>query len=373
MAELNNAVRSGDTETVERLLKTNKVNRFYKDTSALMVACQCGHVALVKLLVKKGANVNLQNGSGWSALMKAAVSGNVEVTKTLLECGAKTSLKTSEEGSALMIACRSSNKSSKVVKLLLQQGCDEADVVISLLVACKAGYVKVVEAILEYSTKPINVLFVPRLVGHPRVHYSASEYTGWTALTKASAYGHSQVVDVLLKNGADIDLKNKDGISALMVAIENDMQETATLLVEKGADLDLHGKLDTALTLAARKSNAHIARLLLDKGASIDLQNNVGETCLMVACHFRSFSKELSKLLLERNASVNLQDDKSNSALLNAAKYYAAKYYAAVYYNLLLELIELLLEKGAEIDLAADSGESPMTILQGESEAILVS
>ena len=361
MAEINKAVRKGDIEAVEQLVNTNNVNRFYKDVSPLMLACQGENVALVKLLVEKGADVNLQNESGLSPLMKAIGSGHVEVTRVLLECGAKTSLKTREGESALMIACRSGNENTEVIKLLLQQGCAVMDVVISLLVACEAEYIGVVRALLKDSTEPVNVVFNSVKTN------MTTKYLGWTALTKASACEHSQVVDILLTNGAGINLTSKDGKSALMVAILNNRQETATLLVERGADLNLPGPNgDTALMLTARTGNIQIAHLLLDRGASIDHQNDIGETCLIAAC--RQHRPEISKLLIERNANVSLRDDRGISAILCMATHYMYAFSPEEF-----QVVELLLEKGAEVKSIPDMGESALSLLQRQREYIRVS
>ena len=122
-----------------------------------------------------------------------------------------------------------------------------------------------------------------------------------------------------------------------MVAILNNQQETATLLVERGADLNLPGPNgDTALILTARTRNIQIARLLLDRGASIDHQNDTGGTCSIAAC--REQHREISKLLIERNANVNLRDDRGISAVLCMATYNTFEVF---------QVVELLLEKGA--------------------------
>ena len=113
--------------------------------------------------MEKGADVNLQNKSGLSPLVKAVASGLVEVTRVLLECGATISLTTRQGEPALTIACRSGNRNTEVVKLLLQQGYDMTDVVISLLVAGEAGYIGVVRELLENSTEPVNVEFTPSI------------------------------------------------------------------------------------------------------------------------------------------------------------------------------------------------------------------
>ena len=370
MAELNSAVRSGDIESVKRLVNRSKVDVFYNGICPLMLACQCGYVEIVKLLVEEGADVNLQNAYGssrWSALMKAVAFGHVEIAKVLVECGAKIALENTRGESALVISCRSGNKNTEVIKLLLQQGYGMVDVVVSLIVACDAGYVEVVKTLLEYSTEPVNVVFTPSVETN-----LARMYRGWTALTKASAQGHNLIVDILLNNGADIDLKNRDGYSALMVAILKSKQETATLLVERGANLNLTTyHRDTALMLTARTGNIQIARLLLDRGASIDHQNYTGETCLIAAC--REQHREISKLLIERNANVNLHDDRGISAVFLEAKTIPGRSRRINSGEPTFQMIELLLGKGAEVNCISEEGKSALNLLEENRQYIPVS
>jgi len=57
--------------------------------TALMLAAQKGHKEVVKLLLKKGANVNAKNDLGWTALDFAAKEGYKEIVKLLKAYGAK--------------------------------------------------------------------------------------------------------------------------------------------------------------------------------------------------------------------------------------------------------------------------------------------
>ena len=57
--------------------------------SALMIASHDGHTEVVKLLLDKGAQVNMQGKDGGSALMIASQNGHTEVVKLLLDKGAQ--------------------------------------------------------------------------------------------------------------------------------------------------------------------------------------------------------------------------------------------------------------------------------------------
>ena len=84
----------------------------------------------------------------------------------------------------------------------------------------------------------------------------------FTDLMAASLNGHTEVVELLADNGAELDLKNDDGA--------------------------------TALIFASRHGNAEIVKLLLEKGANPELKDNEGKTALDYA-----YSPEVRSLLLK--------------------------------------------------------------------------
>ncbi|GBG24801.1 Ankyrin repeat and protein kinase domain-containing protein 1 [Hondaea fermentalgiana] len=70
-----------------------------------------------------------------------------------------------------------------------------------------------------------------------------------------------------------------------MFACRHDQPDTAQLLIQRGAKLDLQ-EVDGCTTLmwACRYDQPDTARLLIERGAKLDLQNNNGWTALMAAC-----------------------------------------------------------------------------------------
>lgn len=82
-------------------------------------------------------------------------------------------------------------------------------------------------------TEMINVINLPKV---PKVNINAQDNNGDTALHWAIDNNNHNVISVLLKNGANPDIKNKNGVTPLMNAIIKRSKDCALLLIENGAE-----------------------------------------------------------------------------------------------------------------------------------------
>jgi hypothetical protein len=117
--ELVNAVKNGNYELTETLLKNGgNVNAREQDSgnSLLITAAWNGQLEMVKLLITKGADLNLSNDSGVTALIGASYKGHEKVVRELLSHGADKDIKDKHGNTALDLAKMHNNTS--LVKLL---------------------------------------------------------------------------------------------------------------------------------------------------------------------------------------------------------------------------------------------------------------
>ena len=162
---------------------------------------------------------------------------------------------------------------------------------------------------------------------------------GFTALMLAAQEGHTEIVELLLKNKANVDLANNERSTALMFATQNGHKEIVQLLLTKTADVNLKNSQGrTALMIATAKGHKEIVALLLGKDAKVDLANNERFTALMFAT--QNGHKEIVELLLTKTADVNLKNNQGCTALMIAA------------FKGHKEIVESLLRKAAKVDLA---------------------
>ena len=109
---------------------------------------------------------------------------------------------------------------------------------------------------------------------------------GWTALTLASYYEHSEVVKILLANSAEINHQTKRGDTALIVASEYGYLGIVKLLLTDngGANLNLQNvRGHTALMTASYNEHPEVVNILLANSAEINRQDNGGWTALIWA------------------------------------------------------------------------------------------
>ncbi len=96
--------------------------------------------------------------------------------------------------------------------------------------------------------------------------------------------GNRENTGLFIKAGIDINSKDKDGSTALMVASENGDLQMAQLLIQNGADVNANN-IDgyTALMYAAYKGNVQIAELLIKNKAHVNARDKDGWTALRYA------------------------------------------------------------------------------------------
>lgn len=153
----------------------------------------------------------------------------------------------------------------------------------------------------------------------PSIAYADSEPIAATAaLADAAEQRDNEAVTVLLRQKADPDAAQIDGMTALLWAAYHDDVTIARALIESGADIKSANRYGvTALSLACRNGNAVLAKLLLDKGADPDAALHGGETALMAAS--RTGRVEVVNALLAAGADVDAKERRGQTALMWAA------------------------------------------------------
>jgi len=313
-----------DKPDVVKLLLEKRANieaRSNIGATALIMATFGGRIPVVKVLLDKGANIETKDNKGSTPLMYAAQSGNTEMAALLLERGADITVKNNDGQTAAMVA--EQNKKQELAAMLSKV----SDMPGSVDVNALARSTVLSERMNPYLSDLQKGTNINDLLG------------------RAVREGHSDVVAALIDKGANIEGKNKDGNTALLVATQEGKTDVVKLLLERGANLeakDKDGK--TALIESAQEGKTDVVKLLLEKGVNLEAKDKDGCTALIESA--TEGKTDAMKLLLEKGANIEAQDNGGDTALLVAA------------YNGKIEIVKLLLEKGAYLE-AKESANYP--------------
>jgi ankyrin repeat protein len=131
-----------------------------------------------------------------------------------------------------------------------------------------------------------------------------------SALRQAVLSGDLSAVKHEIEQGADINLRDRDGRGPLFDAVFEGHLAIAAELIRQGFDVNATDKdLETLLHVAAREYRIGLAELLLENGARVDSQDSHGNTPLFRAVFDSQGRGEMIKLLLAHSANRNLKNN----------------------------------------------------------------
>jgi ankyrin repeat protein len=187
----------------------------------------------------------------------------------------------------------------------------------------------------------------------------ARDGSGMTPLFIASAFGHSEVVRLLLDKGADMHATNRVGAMPFHQAAYGGHGKVVELLLERGEKVDVRDWDNrTALHLTAWKNQRDIARLLIEEGARVNAEDGTdgGATPLHYAAALGSW--DVASVLLEHCADIDAKASEGATPLHLAV------------FRKKPELVRLLLTNDAVVTRLDESGMTALDLasLSGDKE-----
>lgn len=177
----------------------------------------------------------------------------------------------------------------------------------------------------------------------------------------AAAYDDLDTIQQFLNKGIDINAKDADGATALILAVKNSNYEIARVLLGNGADINVEdGEGRTALTAAFSDEDFFdydIFVLLMNNGADISTTGIDSTTLLFYAVSDSDCPIELVQLLIKKGADVNVKDDSNLTALI-----------LAVSESVSPEIVQLLIKNGADIDAKDDTNSTALIWAASKSD-----
>uniref|UniRef100_A0AAQ5ZBN1 KAP NTPase domain-containing protein n=1 Tax=Amphiprion ocellaris TaxID=80972 RepID=A0AAQ5ZBN1_AMPOC len=342
----------------------------------LMVAAEQGNLEILQELIRRGANVNLDDVDCWTALISAAKEGHVEVVRELLENNANLEHRDMGGWTALMWAAYKGR--TDVAQLLLEKGANPNITgqysVYPIIWAAGRGHAEIVHLLLQHGAK-----------------VNCSDKYGTTPLIWAARKGHYESVMHLLANGADVDQEGANSMTALIVAVKGGYTEVVKELLKRNPNVNMTDKDgNTALAIAAKEGHTEIVQDLLDAGTYVNIPDRSGETMLIGAV--RGGHVEIVRALLNKYADIDVRGQDGKTALYWAVE----KGNATMVRDILqcnpdtesctkegetplikatkmrsIEIVELLLDKGAKVSAMDKKGDTPLHIaIRGRSRKL---
>ncbi|KAJ7658211.1 ankyrin repeat-containing domain protein [Mycena polygramma] len=286
---------------------------------ALNIASDYGHLQMVQVLVKRGGGVNTRFG-GKTPLYVASAEGHSCVVELK---GADPNAEEGGEFRTSLLAAISGGHES-VVKVLLKNGANVNDYTPAIRTIKSSGGI-VYELPAEAESPPLI-----------------------TALEN----GHLVIADLLIENGANLNIANMAGRTAIWIAVSRTPPEDSLieLLINKGADVNSVGKKKTLLTVATEGGHLSTAKLLIDRGAKVNVPK-LWATPLQGAASSGHYL--VAQLLIDKRADISARGDYYRREIdpedTTRLSGYATALQAAAGCGH-TSIIELLIEKGADIN-----------------------
>ncbi|XP_061897569.1 kinase D-interacting substrate of 220 kDa B isoform X2 [Entelurus aequoreus] len=181
----------------------------------------------------------------------------------------------------------------------------------------------------------------------------------WTALISASKEGHIQVVKELLDNDANKENRDMGGWTSLMWAAYKGRTDVAQMLLDKGANPNITGQYSVyPIIWAAGRGHAEIVHLLLQHGAKVNCSDKYGTTPLIWAARKGHYDSVMH--LLANGADVDQEGANSMTALIVAVK------------GGYTEVVKELLKRNPNVNMTDKDGNTALAIAAKEGHTEIV-
>jgi ankyrin repeat protein len=317
---------------------------------ALMMACAAGHTDFAKMLLDQGANVNKRYSipssrgpvGNQTALSLSANKGRLDVCRLLISRGAEIEVAADSGYTALMWALVN-GASEKAAELLLDAGANP-DPGIQPVDDWSAA--KTTPLILAASNGLSGIAL--RLI-EAKVNLDSQDGSGSTALKHASRNDLELVVNALIEGRSNLNLADEDGWTPLISAASRASWGSMQLLIESGADVNLaaNGGTTALREVVSRRLLRHgIVFLSRLSGREVGADHEEGYELAL------TFVRKL--LEARANPNVSYEEDGAQN-VLDAAIDQGDN-----------ELAELLIQFGAEASENLNEEDEPEEVSDGD-------
>ena len=339
--QLIKAAWDNDVARARQLVQAGADVNYEDDTqqSAYLIAASEGYVDLLDLTLRNGAEINAKDSYDGTALIRAAERGHADIVGRLVQAGIDLDHVNNLGWTALheaVVLGDDGPEAADTVRVLVAAGVD---------ISIEAG--RDGKTALEHAEERGFDAIVSTLRTA-----SAEVSDGDQQLLRAAASGDSDAAAAALRGGADLETRDTNRRTPLLLAVTDDHLETARLLVHLGADPDaLDGQHDTPWLVTGVTGSVPMAELLLTVDPDLTVRNRYGGLSIIPA------SERGHADYVERVARTEIDIDHVNdlgwTALLEAVILGEGS-------DRWQRVVRSLLENGADPSIADRDGVTPL-------------
>ncbi len=330
--------------------------------NALLINSFRGNVEKVQLLLSLGAEVNYVRSADSkksTPLHLACERGHLEVVKTLIEAGANPHAQNILGESAIDIVTRSDEETS------------EKKLNYALIISSMNGDVGKIKLLLALGAD-VNYFDPDLQVGREQV----------TPLGMASGSNNLEAVRALIDAGADVNKSTSNGICPLHMACEEGHLEVVKTLIDAGADVNKSTSNGICpLHMACEEGHLEVVKTLIEAGANPHAQNSLGKSVIDIVAeslihqdlHREPSEKKLNYALIINSMNGNVGKIKLLLSLGADVNYFDPDFQVGQITPLgmasgsnNLEAVRALIDAGADVNKSTSNGICPLHIACAE-------
>lgn len=222
-------IETGNKEMLGKILAVEDINYEKPDSvghTPLMAAATTNNTDLLRFLINQDVNIDLDDTYGNTALLFAVANGSIENVNLLLAENASVNFITEQEERTPLIVAILNNDVPMVQRLLAVPGINVNQV------GTPPDFAAVTDSALHHAVQLGNVEIMRLLLNVPNIQLNILNGVGQTPLHIAAINQNAAMIEQLIRAGAQTNIQDAQGMTALMYAARTDNPESIYYLIQ---------------------------------------------------------------------------------------------------------------------------------------------